>query len=858
MTEESDMLLDEAGREIAYFKKLAQESSNIRLREAEELSNVITELKDMKNALQKARDELERRVGERTAELVKVNIALEHEVLERKKTEKAMQESESLLQSILDNTATVIFLKDFAGRYLTVNRRYEALFNVRRQDIVGKSDHDLFPPAYADTFRKHDLLVLENGGPLELEELVPHDDGMHTYISVKFPLLNTNGKPYALCAIATDITERKRAEELVRESEQKYRELVENANSIILRWSKNGQITFLNEFGLQFFGYTEEEVTGRHVVGTIVPENESTGRDLRPLMEQISANPGNFEHNINENVRSNGKRVWISWTNKAVLDNNGKVLEVLSIGSDITEHKKSEETVQNEKNKLDSIIAAMASGLTIRDPEYRLIYQSPLTLGIFGNHVGEKCYKVFQNRETICAHCPVKLALQDGESHTTVAEVKLPDGTISYWENIANPIRDASGTVVSCLEISTNITERKLVEQQKQNLEERLRRAEKMEALGQLAGRVAHDLNNVLGVLMGYSELLLLEVPEESRFRQHVDKILHSSEKGAAIVQDLLTLARRGVTVQDVINLNSLVSDYLNTPLFERVKNDNPLIHFRTAYEPSPLNIKSSPVHLEKALMNLVSNAAEAVSGAGEVIIRTESRHLDKPVIGYDEVKAGDYMVLTISDTGMGIPADQKEKIFEPFYTKKKMGRSGTGLGLAIVWSTVKDHNGYIDIQTEVGKGTAFMLYFPVTQEEVITLSSTVPIERYMGRGESILVVDDIAEQRDIAARLLTRLGYAVHSLASGEEAVEYLREHKADILVLDMIMPPGIDGLETYRQVLKINPRQKAIIVSGFAENDRVQEARNLGAALFVNKPYVMEKIGTAIRDELARRSMI
>jgi len=181
-------------------------------------------------------------------------------------------------------------------------------------------------------------------------------------------------------------------------------------------------------------------------------------------------------------------------------------------------------------------------------------------------------------------------------------------------------------------------------------------------------------------------------------------------------------------------------------------------------------------------------------------------------------------------------------------------GRSGTGLGLAIVWGTVKDHNGYIDVETEVGRGTTFTLYFPATREEVGSGHQKVPVESYMGRGESVLVVDDVAEQREVASRLLTRLGYEVHAVSSGEEAVEYLKANKADILVLDMIMEPGMDGLETYQRVLEIHPGQKAIIVSGFSETERVREAQRLGAGAYVKKPYILERIGTAVRDELMR----
>ncbi len=427
-------------------------------------------------------------------------------------------------------------------------------------------------------------------------------------------------------------------------------------------------------------------------------------------------------------------------------------------------------------------------------------------------------------------------------------------GTI-WYEVTMSLIRDEKGQPRQILGISRDITDRKRAAQERQALQERLQRAEKMEALGKLAGGVAHDLNNVLGILSGYSELLLMEMPEGHQSRGYAEQILQSTEKGAAIIQDLLTLARRSVTVSDVINLNAVVSGFLKTPTFEKMKDYHPRVTFRSECDKELLNIKGSSIHIEKTVINLISNAAEAISDSGEVVIRTENHYLETPVRGYEEIQQGDYVVLTVSDTGMGIPAENRAKIFEPFFTKKTMGRSGTGLGLTIVWGTVKDHSGYIDLQTEVGKGTTFTLYFPVTREDLGTQQQKIPIEQYMGKGESVLVVDDIREQRDVASRLLARLGYQLHAVSSGEEAVEYLKGNKADILVLDMIMTPGIDGLETFRRVLEVNPKQKAILVSGFSETDRVKEAQKLGAGAYVKKPYVMEKIGVAIRDELDRK---
>jgi CheY-like chemotaxis protein len=242
--------------------------------------------------------------------------------------------------------------------------------------------------------------------------------------------------------------------------------------------------------------------------------------------------------------------------------------------------------------------------------------------------------------------------------------------------------------------------------------------------------------------------------------------------------------------------------------------------------------------------------------GGGVLKITTTNQYLDRPIQGYDNVREGDYVVLSVSDSGEGISAADIKRIFEPFYTKKIMGRSGTGLGLAVVWGTVKDHHGYIDVESEEGKGTTFTLYFPVTREEISKDQLPLSMAAYMGRNESILVVDDIRGQRELATRMLTKLNYQVTSVPSGEKAVEYLRTNTADLVVLDMIMDPGMDGLDTYRNIIKLHPGQKAIIVSGFSETDRVKEAQELGAGPYVRKPYVLERVGLAVRAELDRKT--
>jgi CheY-like chemotaxis protein len=327
-----------------------------------------------------------------------------------------------------------------------------------------------------------------------------------------------------------------------------------------------------------------------------------------------------------------------------------------------------------------------------------------------------------------------------------------------------------------------------------------------------------------------------------------------SGQKAAAIVQDLLTLARRGVVGTEVVNLNQIINLYLKSPEHEKLKEFYPDAKIESDLETDLLNIMGSPVHLSKSIMNLVNNAAEAMPDGGNIYISTENRYVDKPLKGYDDVEEGDYVILTVSDTGIGISSGNMERIFEPFYTKKVMGRSGTGLGMAVVWGTVKDHKGYIDVQSTEGKGTTFTLYFPATRKEISEEEKALPMEKYMGKGESILIVDDVKEQREIASGFLKKLGYSVTLVSSGEEAVDYVKDNSADLLVLDMIMDPGIDGFETYKRILQLHPGQKAIIASGFSETERIKETQRLGAGKYIKKPYTLEKIGLAVKKELEK----
>jgi PAS domain S-box-containing protein len=515
-------------------------------------------------------------------------------------------------------------------------------------------------------------------------------------------------------------------------SEKKYRELVQNANSIILRIDTEGRIIFFNEFAQRFFGYAEKELIGKNAESIILPVSGSRRIGFENLMKSLQKDPERPVVSEIETVKKSGIKVWIAWTYKPIFDDDDDFIAILCIGNDITELKRSS--------------------------------------------------------------------------------------------------------------------------QEKEELHAQLQRAQKMEAIGTLAGGVAHDLNNILSGIVSYPELLLMDLEADSPLRKPILTIQKSGEKAAAIVQDLLTLARRGVEATEVVNLNEIVTDYLMSPEHEKLELNHPNVIVEKYLDEDLLNILGSPVHLSKTVMNLVSNSAEAMSQGGNIIITTENRHVDTVKFGYDDINEGDYATLTVSDSGIGISPEDIERIFEPFYTKKIMGRSGTGLGMAVVWGTVKDHQGYIDITSTEGKGTEVNLYFPITRKAISTQVETTSLKDLMGNGESVLVVDDIEEQRQIASEMLEKLDYTVTTVSSGEEAVEYLRRHAVDLLVLDMIMEPGIDGFETYRRVIELRPDQKAIIASGFSETIRVKETQNLGAGAYIKKPYLLEKIGRAIKAELIK----
>ena len=396
-----------------------------------------------------------------------------------------------------------------------------------------------------------------------------------------------------------------------------------------------------------------------------------------------------------------------------------------------------------------------------------------------------------------------------------------------------------------------DVTERVHAQAEHEELQAHLHRSRHMESLGLLAGGVAHDLNNILSGLVTYPEVLLAGLsPDDSMFKP-LERIVESGSRAAAVVNDLLTITRASATEKVALDLNHLVSDHLKSPEFQLLGDEHKgvVVEQDLAGETTPL--VGSESHLRKALTNLVFNAVEACDASGRVTVRTRREEVDRPRRGFERIEIGDYVVLSVEDDGAGIDRQDLERIFEPFYSRKVLGRSGTGLGLTVVWNTVRDHQGFIDIISD-GSGTSFHLYLPASPTSEISADTHRPIEDLMGHGETVLVIDDEPQQRFVATKMLERLGYVARSAPSGKDALKELEREPADLLILDMIMPGGWGGAETYLRIRERHHGQRTIIASGFAETDDVRTAQAAGAGVFLRKPYTLEQLATAIRREL------
>ncbi|NTW07136.1 MAG: PAS domain S-box protein, partial [Syntrophaceae bacterium] len=661
----------------------------------------------------------------------------------RAQTEPA--DSEHKYRRLVENMPALIctFLPDSTLTY--VNKAYCDFFHERPDDLIGRKFLEFLPDqATRDHVQNQYMSLTPENPSMTCEHEVVASDGTGQYSWHRWTnraFFNKNGQISYFQSVGQDITEHKRTLETMIDNETGYRLLADNATDVIWVIGLDMRPSYISPSIKRLLGYTVEEAITKTMRQVFTPSSfEKAIQVFAEEMEIERTGKGNPARSLLvelELVRKDGGTVPVENNYRFLRDSTGKANSILAIVRDITKRKQAEEELRKSRRQLADIIEFLPDATLVIDKEGKVIAWNRAIETMTGvkkkDMIGkgnqEHALPFYGYRRNILVDLALQSDREIEKEYTSIQRLgdvllgeaftpNLPSGNL-HLAGTASVLRGSSGEVIAAIECIRDNTERK-------KLEEQLSRAQKMEALGTLAGGVAHDLNNVLGVLVGYSELMKEVIPENSIAANYAENILQSGVRATAIIQDLLTMARRGVAVSKVVNLNKLIADYLKTPEFENLLTSHPNVRITTELGDDLFNIKGSPVHLIKTIMNLVINAAESINGEGKVSIRTKNRYLDQPIHGYDTMQEGDYTVLTVTDTGSGISAKDIGKIFEPFYTKKVMGRSGTGLGLAVVWGTVKDHNGYIDVQSKENEGSTFTLYFPVTREESAQAEKTV------------------------------------------------------------------------------------------------------------------------------------
>jgi PAS domain S-box-containing protein len=436
------------------------------------------------------------------------------------------------------------------------------------------------------------------------------------------------------------------------------------------------------------------------------------------------------------------------------------------------------------------------------------------------------------------------------------SEAIHPNGTIFPVEVRIAPL--ATSSEAQWVAVIRDLTQSYRDERARESLEKKLTNAQRMESIGLMAGSVAHDLNNLLSSMVTLPELLLLDMPEKAKYRRDINKIQTAGKQAAAVVSDLLTITRGSTSNKKISNLNTVINEYQNSQEFNHLCANYPDIVFEIDTSSRLSNSRLSSINVLKSIVNLVRNGTESITDRGAVTLHTSKHNFKKPYNGYEIIPPGEYAVLTVADTGAGIEKQHIEHIFKPFYSNKKIDdNKGTGLGLTIIQHTMRDHYGYIDIR-QAATGSIFELYFPVIAQQEALIQEPTSLETMLGQGETILIVDDEKDQREIITSVLNRLGYQTTSVACGEKAIEYIKEHPVDLILLDMVMSPGINGYQTLKEIRDINPEQKTVIASGQLNHPDRGKTEQLGVSRYLAKPVSLSLLAKNIQEEINKHDEI
>ncbi|HEX8949101.1 MAG TPA: ATP-binding protein [Dissulfurispiraceae bacterium] len=641
--------------------------------------------------------------------------------------------------------------------------------------------------------------------------------------------------------VVRDITGRKKAEAKLQESHERLITVLDSLDAAVyVADTDTYEILYANKYLRDIYG----EVEGK-ICWQALRRSEATPCDSCRRHADIPVLDGGEAPEIREwefRDRTNGK--WYEARERIIKWIDDRIVR-LEIAVDITAHKRSEDALlaafkraEEEKAKSEAIIAAIGDGISIQDTDFRIIYQNRMQEDFIGRHIGEHCYAAYEKREHVCEGCPVAISLKDGGVHRAERSVLTEKGTM-HVEITTSPLRGADGEVIAAIEVVRDVTESR-------RLKDQLLHAQKLQAVGQLAGGIAHDFNNILTAIMGYVYMLQIRMDKDSPLMTYVKEILDSTTGAANLTRSLLAFSRKQIINPKPLNLNEIiirVGKLLRNLIGEEIE-----LKIETAYY--DLNVIADSLHIEQVLMNLIMNAKDAMPGGGEVSITTERMRLDNEFIrthGYG--KLGSYALISVSDSGTGMDEKTRERIFEPFFTTKETGK-GTGLGLSIAFGIVKQHDGYINVYSEPGRGTTFRIYLPLITEKVLE-SSFAEESLPEGGSELILVAEDESSVRRSMKNMLEGFGYKVLEATDGEDAVAKFMDNREAVrlVIVDIIMPKK-NGKEVYDELRKMSPGVKVLFTSGYTA-DIIHKKGILDEGLnFISKPVMPNELLRKIRE--------
>ncbi len=766
----------------------------------------------------------------------------------------------ALLQTLIDTIPTPLFYKNKPCRYLGCNRAFEFFSGLSKDKIIGSSVWDVFPEETASLYHTMDRKLLRNPGVQIYEAPTLFPNGESRIIEYhKATFTDSKGDVAGIVGIMVDTTRRKAAEEALKESEREFRTLAEQTPFGISIMDRNRRFAYFNPKFTQLFGYTLEDLPNKDAWFHNFYPDDGVRRELRSRWEESFARESGrsgFREMIHPLRCRNGRdrvvrmRAVILEDDKHFMfydDITSRINDIEELSRSREELKRLYEEASRAQDVYASLLRSSPDSIVIYDSEGRAVFVNSAFTQVFGwtleevqgkridfvpesekNATSEVIRRIFQE-DQICRGFETRRLTKDG---------RILDVNIS-----ASGYHDHEGKLEGSLVILRDISDQKVLEAQ-------LLQAHKMEALGTLAGGVAHDFNNIMQAITGYVQVLLMENSPESPDYPKLQGIEKSAHRAGTLTRRLLMFSRKVDAELRAVDLNTEVNQVskLLTQIFPK------MIDIQLQLDENVEAVNADPVQLEQIMMNLGVNARDAMVDGGKLIFRTENVVLDKDFCArHMGAKEGRFVMLSVSDTGHGIDPSILDRVFDPFFTTKPVGQ-GTGLGLAMVYGIVKAHGGYITCSSQPEVGTTFRIYFPaVARRPEARRSPDWEEKNPKGKGELLLLVDDEEGIREVGKDLLTRFGYQVLTAESGERAVDVYKtlSSRPDLVILDLSMP-GMGGMKCLKILRELNPAVRVIISTGYLDQSRLKDLPEAQDAAFVGKPYKINELLKTLRRVL------